>query len=269
MVIVFFFSDVLIVLLLGKQERYYWFGCGRSACSSSGDSMFLWRITVLSVHRGFRPFPDPQNMVGHSFRLHAFVGGMGFQGRVMCVTHSNVVCKYQKRRWWWLWTGLTYIWWYSCRLKKRIHSKASGRPSNHQLKFAIQRCPFTWWKHWVVTLVVAQLKHWWSGDEQQGHWFTTRTRCSDRKQLSRHFPHRSWSNNVTQDNTLRNGQVKNKFPSRQLFTLWLLVTDWWYSWVWVRLLYCWAQKTPPLKKVFFKNARVQIGIKFYLRKTFL
>jgi len=97
-VIVFFFSDVLIVLLLGKQERYYWFGCGRSACSSSGDSMFLWRITVLSVHRGFRPFPDPQNMVGHSFRLHAFVGGMGFQGRVMCVTHSNVVCKYQKRR---------------------------------------------------------------------------------------------------------------------------------------------------------------------------
>lgn len=102
MVIVFFFSDVLIVLLLGKQERYYWFGCGRSACSSSGDSMFLWRITVLSVHRGFRPFPDPQNMVGHSFRLHAFVGGMGFRGRVMCVTHSNVVCKYQKRRWWWL-----------------------------------------------------------------------------------------------------------------------------------------------------------------------
>ena len=95
-VIVFFFSDVLIVLFLGKKERYYWFGFRRSASSSSGDSMFLWRITVLSVHRGFRPFPDPQNMVGHSFRLHAFIGGMRVQGRVMCVTHSNVVCEYQK-----------------------------------------------------------------------------------------------------------------------------------------------------------------------------
>ena len=102
MVIVYFFSDVLIVLLLGKKERYYRFGCGRSASSSSGDSMFLWRITVLSVHRGFRPFPDPQNMVGHSFRLHAFIGGMGFQGRVMCVTHSNMVCEYQKGCRWWL-----------------------------------------------------------------------------------------------------------------------------------------------------------------------
>ena len=163
-----------------------------------------------------------------------------------------------------VWTGLTYIWWYSCKLKKRIPSKASGRPSNHQLKFVIQRWPFRWWKHWVICTFETLVIRGWAA------------------RALVHYSYKVWRPKAVKSTFSSQMLIKQCYTG-QYIKKWLSKKQVSESTVvhsvtvgdrlMIKLglgspFIVLGTKTPPLKKVFFKNRQSPDWKKVLLKKNF-